>query len=168
MENYRINNATSVDCAVKDCGDIGSSPGYFIPGNYTFIQVFTAKCDYNFTPVAIGNIFSLRDLMNNIDKVTSFLELPVNWNENGAGQFSQNLIDKTINILHRLNYQPEIFPTGSNSIILEYNKSDGRYLGIEVSENQNIIFTAPKEEIGIVDPQDIQELCKIVNELNDL
>lgn len=73
----------------------------------------------------------------NIKTLKSFKEFPDNWDGEGAEQFDQKLIDKCIEIINSVNlkFQPDIFPTGRDSIQFEYEKSDGEYLELEVFQD---------------------------------
>lgn len=75
------------------------------------------------------------EVVNNIEKISSFRDLPEGWNGYDATPISQKLIDVVAQILTRLSRQPEIFPTGRNSIQLEYEKLNGDYLEFEIFEN---------------------------------
>jgi hypothetical protein len=76
--------------------------------------------------------------MNNMKKLDNFLLLESNWNLNGAEKFSKNLIDLTKTVINSISIQPEIFPTGRNSIQLEWEKDNGDYLEFEVFQNEII------------------------------
>lgn len=171
MENYLINNPTTDIFEVEDYGDVGSSPisFHYPEDNFVIFNEFS-KWYISSTnkPGEFNNEkFILEDLRRNIEIVTSFSELPVNWNENGAHPFTKKVIKTTIRILTKLDYQPEVFPTANESIILEYSKPEGRYLGIEVCEEKIIVFEAPKEKTIQLNSTKIHELCKIVNDFND-
>lgn len=73
----------------------------------------------------------------NIRKLHSFIELPENWNDNGAKPVSLTLVNKCIEFINspNLNYQPDIFPTARDSVQFEYEKPNGSYLEIEIYEN---------------------------------
>lgn len=75
---------------------------------------------------------------NNIEKLRSFLKLKENWNDYGAKPFNKQLIDKCIKLISslKLNYQPDIFPTGIGTIQFEYEKTDGNYLEIEIASDK--------------------------------
>lgn len=60
-----------------------------------------------------------------------------NWNQYGAKKFSQELIFKCLQIVSsaELKFQPDIFPTGRQSIQLEYEPDVNNYFEIEVFDN---------------------------------
>lgn len=67
-------------------------------------------------------------------------QLPQDWNGNGAEKFSKDLINKCRRILDSLPIQPEIFPTGRDSVQLEYHQKNGDYLEFEVYEGAIFCF----------------------------
>lgn len=60
------------------------------------------------------------------------------WNGNGAEAFSSELMNRCRGILRRLEVQPDVFPTGEDSIQFEWEKDDGSYLEMEVFEDGRI------------------------------
>ena len=60
------------------------------------------------------------------------------WNGNGADAFSSELTNRCSGILRRLEVQPDVFPTGEDSIQFEWEKDDGSYLEMEVFEDGRI------------------------------
>lgn len=79
--------------------------------------------------------------MENLEKIESFRNLGDNWNGYGAVKFSDLVIDKAISALYFLEKQPDVFPTGRNSIQFEYEKPDGDYLEFEIFENSITAFS---------------------------
>jgi hypothetical protein len=161
-----------------------STPAVCIPVQHSEILHFPAKfliAESDFSPFAVKYVFwdisstikssnkkyILSDLLNNISKIRSFAKLPVNWNDNGAIQFTQALINTTVRILQDLDYQPEIFPTGRDSILFEYGKPGGHYLGIEIFENRIETFIAPQRKTAKLQICELDELRNIVNDFND-
>lgn len=76
---------------------------------------------------------------NNLTLLESYKHLADNWNGYGAGKFNPEFIDKVKDIVLNLEYSPKIFPTGRNSIQLEYNNKNG-YIEIEIYEDGLITF----------------------------
>ena len=81
-----------------------------------------------------------KDKENNIEKLNLFLELKDNWNDNNAKPFTSKLIEKVKLIISNVDYQPDVFPTGCNSIQLEYEMENGNYLEFEIFENSIKVF----------------------------
>ncbi|MBN2092634.1 hypothetical protein JW964_23640 [candidate division KSB1 bacterium] len=113
------------------------------PNDFTKLYDYAACfCSYvkhkeNSTNIQIDKN-DLYKLSKNIETLKSFLELEENWNYYGAKPFKQELINKCINLVRssKLKYQPDIFPTGRESIQFEYEEEDGRYLEIEIYDDR--------------------------------
>jgi len=76
-------------------------------------------------------------LLKNLQKLRTIKLLPKGWNGQGSNPFSDNLIQKIFTIVRELQFQPDIFPTGRNSIQLEFEIGDD-YLEFEVFEEKII------------------------------
>lgn len=85
---------------------------------------------------AVEELMVGEEIMDNLKKLESIAELENGWNGNGAKAFSYGLISKVRNMLMFLNVQPEVFPTACNSLQLEYDKSDGSHMEIELTEDE--------------------------------
>lgn len=75
-------------------------------------------------------------MQENIKKLVEFSTFENNWNGYNAVKFTPTVIKKVEDIIKRLHHQPNIFPTGSDSIQLEYYKDENNYLEIEISDLQ--------------------------------
>ena len=75
-----------------------------------------------------------------IGTINSMRKLEKDWNGYGAEAFSDNLCDKVIDIINRLediNLPRLVVPTGRNSIQMEWEESESNgYLEIEVFEDR--------------------------------
>lgn len=91
------------------------------------------------------NRFSLDKLKMNKYKLESFKCLAGNWNGYQGQKISPSLIDRTINLITELDYQPKIFSTGRGSIQIEYQQAEN-YIEIEVAENENYVFSIKNGE----------------------
>lgn len=82
----------------------------------------------------------IKPLSMNLSKARSTLDeiatLKENWNNNGASEFSENLIKKCYNILEQLPMEPFICPTACGSVQFEYEKKNGEYLEFEIYEDK--------------------------------
>lgn len=104
---------------------------YQNPNNY--------QISYNSSYVANTINFS-QELQKNIELINSYKKLDNNWNGYGAQKISESVIDSALSILYFLNRQPDVFPTGRNSIQFEYEKDNGDYLEFEIFENYVTAF----------------------------
>ena len=87
----------------------------------------------------IDDSFVIQDnLVCNLERLENIAELETDWNGYGAEPFSAALVEEIKDIILSLHDQPEIFPTGRNSIQLEYHLPDESYLEFEVFEDKVI------------------------------
>ena len=86
---------------------------------------------------AIDKTSSLRTL-ENIQKLEN------DWNGYGAESFPANVISLSRDIVMILDYQPDIFPTGRQTVQMEYELSDRSYLEIEIYEERIKIMEVPQ------------------------
>ena len=85
-------------------------------------------------------------LIENINTINSFQNLEPNWNYNDAQAISKAVVTKTIKIIKSLDLQPEVFPTGRNSIQIEFEKENGDYLEFEFFENSTFYLSIIGED----------------------
>lgn len=76
--------------------------------------------------------FNLDQLKHNLLKLRTYSNLPLGWNIGTARPTGTNVIQRVADILPDMIYQPEMFPTGRNSVQFEYEKDNGEYLEIEI------------------------------------
>jgi hypothetical protein len=110
--------------------------------------------------------YQLKKKIRNITTILSFKNLQQNWNSNGAEPFSENLIQKTLNFINssKLRFQPDVFPTARQSIQLEYEKSNGNYLEIEIFENKYSAYTEINDKETEYESLSFNEIMKLVDE----
>lgn len=77
-------------------------------------------------------------LQYNLGILDSFLNLKLNWNGNWAKRFTKAHIEIVKRIVMILPYQPEIFPTARESVLLEYDNNKGWFLSFEIRKNGRI------------------------------
>lgn len=96
----------------------------------------------------VSNIFLLEERKKgkNLNKLSMISNLNDNWNGNGAKSFSLDLVAKCSYIINEIIRQPDIFPTGRNSIQMEYEKANGEYLELEVFEDEIYFLYVDKNE----------------------
>lgn len=102
----------------------------------------------------------------NLNKLIYLSDFEYNWNGNGADRISQSLLNKLWYIVCSLDRQPELFPTASNSIQLEYDGPDNTYLEIEITDSEDTeveVYQIDKNGVDnyfntILDPDVINKL----------
>lgn len=108
-------------------------------------NVNNCRLSYNSSYVCNTINFSQK-LQRNIELINSYKNLDDNWNDYGALRFSELVIDNAISTLYLLRRQPDVFPTGRNSIQFEYEKDNGDYLEFEIFDDHVIAFQATSSE----------------------
>ena len=81
----------------------------------------------------------MKTIEENIKKIESFLALEKGWNGYSAEPFEKSLVEKAISLLDKLPSQPDVFPTGRNSIQFEYHLKD-KYVEIEIFKDTIKLF----------------------------
>lgn len=87
-----------------------------------------------------------------------------NWNNNNALKFEVSHINLVKDLVNKLTYQPSIFPTGRQSIQLEYEKVNNDYLEFEIFNNGTCSFFSEidnMEDEGFINVDEID--TKVVN-----
>jgi len=72
----------------------------------------------------------------NMDILDGFLLLQQGWNGYNGRSFSTSVIERAKRIVLSLERQPYIFPTGRNSVQIEYRKPNRDYLEFEIYSNK--------------------------------
>jgi hypothetical protein len=80
-------------------------------------------------------------LQKNVDLIKDFSKLEDNWDDNGAIKIQNNIINSALSALYLLKIQPDVFPTGRNSIQFEYEKANGDYLEFEFFEDHITMYS---------------------------
>ena len=77
-----------------------------------------------------------KNRVKNLDILQKISELEYNWDECGSDCFRPNLIKKVVRLIGNISIQPDIVPTGRNSIQFEYFFRDDEYLEFEIFEDR--------------------------------
>ncbi|MFD0825873.1 hypothetical protein ACT8ZR_09360 [Neobacillus sp. M.A.Huq-85] len=112
--------------------------GYIANYNNSFVSS-TFKYASNNTPtsnISTSVLLEESKKIMNVKKLLTIGKLNEGWNHNGANPFSKNLIKSCENLICDIIVQPELFPTGRDSIQIEYEKPDGEYLELEIFEDK--------------------------------
>lgn len=86
------------------------------------------------------------DLMKvgNLNKIEKMAAFDDDWNGTGGSIFSKKAIKLFKMIIEMLEKQPEIAPTGRNSLLMQYELDDKSLLVFEVSEEKTEKVYIPK------------------------
>jgi len=105
--------------------------------------------------------------LESVKRLKEIESLEDNWNGNGAKPFSMRLITKTQYILENIAVEPEVFPTACSTIQLEFDKTDGSHMEIEISEGREadlFSISADNEEKSESILCEVNEINKVVKE----
>lgn len=151
----RINTNNTYSEVLNDNVNIGSFAGHSNSKTTESIVSFI----YNSRN---GLLFMDEDVIKSVKRLRDIEELDYDWNGYKAKPFSSTLIDKCEKIVKVLSKQPLIYPTGRNSIQLQYELSDRSYLEFEIFENKTMCLHVPKRiyseaiELELTDSEDKQ------------
>ena len=106
------------------------------------------------------NEINIEECLNKIEKIAL---LENNWNNNGANKFSDKVINNVKKFLSYSLYNPFVAPTANNSIQLEYEKDNGKYLEIEIYENKIETFEIDAEKKETEQVFSINDFFKVLN-----
>lgn len=105
----------------------------------------------------------------NLIAINNLRKFEENWNGYGAKGFSSELCDFVEELIKSLdeNFQPKLFPTGRESIQIEYEKENGEYLEIEIFSSEQIqlfqILESGEEIEKEISFEEIERLVKAFN-----
>ncbi len=190
MENIEINNRQKylvelLGIQQNSSGSISSYDFNFpvtsTPINYE--QLIKSEIKKQLTPIKetqneaikdeINNLrkiysenYQLKKKLNNINTILSFKKFEADWNGNGAEPFSENIIQKALDFINllTLRFQPNVFPTGRQSIQLEYEKSNGNYLEIEIFEDKYSAYSEINNQETEYKSISINDAIKLIDE----
>lgn len=99
------------------------------------------------------------DLMRveNLNKINKMSLFDDNWNGTGGKTFSFHAISFFKTIIETLIKQPEIAPTGRNSLLMQYVLDDKSLLAFEVSENKAEKVYIPRGDYSIAQMEEFTE-----------
>ncbi|HBA46224.1 MAG TPA: hypothetical protein DCZ91_00160 [Lachnospiraceae bacterium] len=91
------------------------------------------------------------DLMKveNLNKIKKMALFEENWNGTGGKAFSEGAINLFKAIINALEKQPQIAPTGRNSLLMQYELDDKSMLAFEVSERRTEEVYIPKGDYSL-------------------
>ncbi len=140
-----------------------------LPHTGNILEGITHNIDTNIQPVVTlvynsrnGMLFMGKGVIISIKRLEDIGKLPYDWNGYGARPFSSALIDKCEKIVNELSHQPEIYPTGRQSIQFQYQLKDKSYLEFEIFADKTMCLWVPKRiyadavETEIIDAEEKQ------------
>lgn len=120
---------TNIEKNSYNCYNVANEPNKSLQ-NYTYVQLENDVKTYYYEVNS--------ELMKNLQKLNSFYLLEDNWNGYGSLSINPETIETVKTLIATLKYQPDIFPTGRNSVQLQYEKINGDYLEFEIYSKDKI------------------------------
>lgn len=116
-----------------------------------------------------GNTAMNLKQLENLNRLYDIKQLDANWNGYEGQQISRTAIDMAENIIKNVCIQPLIFPTGRNSIQMQYELADRSYLEFEIFEEKIVCMKVPKRvyeraSFEVFVDVDMERLNKIIEE----
>lgn len=113
------------------------------------------------------NICSVIDLLkiDNINKLNNMSNFDDNWNGTGGKRFSDKAISMFKNIIENVVKQPQIAPTGRNTLLMQYELEDNSKLVFELGEKRVEKVFIPQGNYTLAQ-NDIyfEDICYNINE----
>ena len=75
-------------------------------------------------------------MQRNLQKLSEIASFGENWNGYGAKPISSSILKRTERIIRGIFEQPDLFPTADDSIQMEYEKENGAYLEIQITDSK--------------------------------
>lgn len=115
-----------------------------------------------------GNTASDIRQLHNMDMLYHIRNLDDGWNGYGSERINDKVIDIAENIIKNIYIQPSVYPTGRNSIQMQYELEDRSYLEFEIFEEKIVCMEVPKRiysdavfrKINGADMEKINEIVK--------
>lgn len=135
--------------------------------SFCMIHTIPGYSDTKSIDLGVEKIMINEEKAENLRKINSIAALGDDWNGNGAKAFDFELIERVRQIITCLDIQPELFPTACESIQLEYDKTDGSYMEIEIGKSKFVevfVVDCTGKEIFSSVSANVDSLNKVVNE----
>jgi len=103
--------------------------------------------------------------IENMNKIEGMRHFEKNWNGYDADPFSESSLVWFEKVINSLRKQPEIAPTGRNSLYMQYKSDDGSMLAFELSENKVEKVYVPNGDYNKIESEVItSDICNKINE----
>jgi len=132
------------------------------------LQIDSVKEELNNLTKIYSENYQLKKKIKNINSLHTIEKLSQNWNGNNAEPFSESIINQALGIINSssLKFQPELFPTGRQSIQLEYEKSNGNYLEIEIFADHFSAYSEISSEIAEYESIQFEQIFRLINDFH--
>lgn len=132
------------------------------------LQFDVVKDEFDNLKKIYSENYQLKKRIRNINSLLSFKKFSSNWNDDNAEPFSENIIQRSFEIINfpTLKFQPDVFPTGRKSIQLEYEKSNGNYLEIEIFEEKYSAYSEINKEQTEYESITIDDIFRLIDDFH--
>ncbi len=108
--------------------------------------------------ISSSNNYSASDcydllMFKNLEKLECMRKFSKNWNGTGGERFLDQNIDFFEDIIKNVSKQPDIAPTGRNSLYMQYVLNDNSLLAFEVRNNSVEKLLVPKGDYELAETQ---------------
>lgn len=124
--------------------------------NYVYIRFISLYTDTKFVNLEYDRTENMMKI-ENIKKIKKMALFSQDWNGTGGNVFSDDAICLFERIIETLERQPQIAPTGRNSLLMQYELEDNSILAFEVSEHRTEKVLIPKGDYEMVQVDFIYE-----------
>jgi len=101
----------------------------------------------------------------NLEKLKNMRSFKHDWNGFGADAFTESSLLWFEKVINSLKEQPEIAPTGRNSLYMQYKSDDGSMLAFELSENRAEKVYVPEGDYNKIETEIItSDICEQIND----
>lgn len=132
---------------LSDMIEVSSAKSVLINEMHSTNSTYFLKAGISSSDTNISKESNLYKLSSNLTLLESYKYLKDNWNGYGAKPFTSSFIERLKDIVIALEFSPKIFPTGRNSIQLEFEKKNGDYLEFEVYNSGEIHYYKTTKEL---------------------
>lgn len=83
-----------------------------------------------------------------LSEVASLTKLEKNWDDEDGNPFTDEEVKLFLSVIEDLKKIPRLSPTGCSSLILDYEKKDGSYLGFELYIDRMDVVWVPENDFS--------------------
>ena len=137
--------------------------------NIIIEKSFPSAYEYSVPCPTLNPTTEVHDVLkfSNLNKIKLMSLFQDDWNGNGAKAFSTEAISLFSSIIERLKHQPQIAPTGRNSLYIQYKLDDNCFLSFEIQETKIEKLLIPRGDLNrarteIFEKDLVDSICKKV------
>ena len=93
-----------------------------------------------------NDVPDIDDMIKSLEILREISKWDEDWSGNKIDPVPKKVMDTACNIVRNLFHQPNIFPTGRESVQMEYHRSDRSYLEFEIFETEIVCTEIPQRQ----------------------